>query len=178
MMRIRSREIVPRLFITILILIVLEVMSSAFLPLFGISKYMIPFNVLIVLFLGFKLENPYLALMIVAVQYFHSIFTIEGWEMGTIAGVLICIIISYLRDILHFTSSIVTILVTQMFQFIWFVILSSLLYLKLGSFDYIVEKFWRFIPESIVISLVAPFFFSVLDKVWGVRDEGLMGDRS
>ncbi len=178
MMRIRSREIVPRLFITILILIVLEVISSAFLPLFGISKYMIPFNVLIVLFLGFKLENPYLALMIVVVQYFHSIFTIEGWEMGTISGVLICIIISYLRDILHFTSSIVTILVTQMFQFIWFVILSSLLYLKLGSFNYIVEKFWRFIPESIVISLVAPFFFSVLDKVWGVREEGLMGDRN
>jgi len=139
---------------------------------------MIPFNVLIVLFLGFKLENPYLALMIVVVQYFHSIFTIEGWEMGTISGVLICIIISYLRDILHFTSSIVTILVTQMFQFIWFVILSSLLYLKLGSFNYIVEKFWRFIPESIVISLVAPFFFSVLDKVWGVREEGLMGDRN
>ncbi|OIQ16847.1 MAG: hypothetical protein BM556_14415 [Bacteriovorax sp. MedPE-SWde] len=178
MMRIRSSEIVPRLFITILILIVLEVISSAFLPLFGINKYMIPFNVLIVLFLGFKLENPYLALMIVAVQYCHSLFTIEGWEIGTIAGVTICIVISYLRDVLHFTSSVVTIMVTQLFQILWFVIVSSLLYLKLGSFDYIVEKFWRFLPESIVLSLMAPFFFSVLDKVWGVHNEGLMGDNT
>lgn len=175
-MRIRSRDIVPRLFITVLMLIVLEVISSAFLPLFGINKYMIPFNVLIVLFLGFKLENPYLAIMILVVQYFHSLFTIEGWEMGTIAGVLICIVISYLRDILHFTSSIVTITVTQLFQCLWFVIISALLYLKLGSIDYIYEKLWRFLPESIVLSLMAPFFFSILDKIWGVRDEGLMGE--
>lgn len=176
MMRIRSREIVPRLFITVLILIVLEVISSAFLPLFGVNKYMIPFNVLIVLFLGFKLENPYLAVMILVVQYFHSMFTIEGWEMGTIAGVIICIVISYLRDVLHFTSSIVTITVTQLFQVLWFIVISSLLYLKLGSFEYVVEKFWRFLPESIILSLMAPFFFSILDKVWGVRDEGLMGE--
>ena len=178
MMRVRTAESLPRLFITILILIVLEVLSSAFLPLFGISKYMIPFNVLIVLFLGFKLENPYLALMIVAIQYTHSLFSIEGWEMGSIAGIIICIIISYLRDVLHFTNSIVTILVTQLFQFVWFIILSSLLYLKLENFSYIIEKFWRFIPESLVISFVAPFFFSILDKVWGVKDDGLMGDRS
>jgi uncharacterized membrane protein YvlD (DUF360 family) len=176
MMRIRTSEIVPRLFITVLILLVLEVISSAFLPLFGINKYMIPFNVLIVLFLGFKLENPYLAVMIVVVQYFHSIFTIEGWEIGTIAGVLICVVISYLRDVLHFTSSVVTIMVTQLFQFLWFTIVSALLYMKLGSIDYIVDKFWRFLPESIVLSLMAPFFFSILDKVWGVRDEGLMGE--
>lgn len=176
MMKVKTLEAVPRLFITILILIVLEVIASAFLPLFGLVKYMIPFNVLIVLYLGFKVENPYIAVMIVFVQFFHSVFTIEGWEMGTIAGVLICVVISYLRDLLHFTSSIVTIFVTQMFQILWFVITSSLMYLKLDGMDFIFEKFWRFIPESIIISLLAPLFFAFFDKIWGVKDDGLMGD--
>ncbi|MAE58986.1 MAG: hypothetical protein CME69_08905 [Halobacteriovorax sp.] len=175
-MRVNSIEILPSLFITILILFVLEVISVSILPIFGLVNYMIPFNVLIILFLGFKIESPYLALMIVAVQYSHAIFTIEGWEMGTIAGVIICVIISYLRDLLHFSSSILTIITTQVFQFFWFIITSSLLYLKLSDFDYIIQKFWRFLPESIVLSLMAPLFFSLFDKVWRVRDEGLMGE--
>ena len=176
MMRVGTVEILPRLFITVLILIVLEVLTSAFLPLFGLTRYMLPFNVLIVLFLGFKLENPYMALLILVVQYFHSLFTIEGWEMGTIAGVLICVVISYLRDVLHFTSSLITIVVTQIFQVLWFIIVSSLLYLKMDDTSYIIDKLWRFLPESIIISLLAPFFFSVFDKVWGVGNEGLMGE--
>lgn len=175
MMKIRTTDVVPRLFITILVLIVLEVISSAVLPLFSLNKYMLPFNVLIVLYLGFKLENPYLAVMIIVVQFFHSIFSIEGWEIGTIAGVLICVVISYLRDVLHFTNVIVTIFVTQIFQALWFVIVSFLLYIKIGNVQFIMEKFWKFIPESIVISLLAPVFFTFFDKIWGVREEGLMG---
>lgn len=175
MMKIKTLEIIPRIFITILVLVVLEVVGSAVLPLFGLTKYILPFNVLIVLYLGFKLESPYLAIMIFIVQFFHSVFSIEGWEIGTIAGILICVVISYLRDVLHFTNSIVTIFVTQLFQALWFVIVSALLYLKIGNTQFITEKFWRFIPESIVISLLAPMFFAFFDKIWGVKDEGLMG---
>ncbi|AYF43519.1 MULTISPECIES: hypothetical protein [Halobacteriovorax] len=172
---IKSSDIPIRLLITVLILIVLEVLASAFLPLFGLNKYMIPFNILIVLYVGFKLETPYLALIILSLQLVHSLFSIEGWEYGTIAGVLICIVIAYLRDLLHFTSSFITMLTTFIFQILWFLISSSLLYLKFDSFDYIVQKFWRFIPESIILSLLAPVFFSLLDKVWKTKGEGLMG---
>ncbi len=173
---IKSSDIPIRLLITVLILIVLEVLASAFLPLFGLNKYMIPFNILIVLYVGFKLETPYLAIIILVLQLTHSLFSIEGWEYGTIAGVLICIVIAYLRDLLHFTSSFVTMLTVFLFQILWFFISSSLLYLKFGSMDYIVQKFWRFIPESIILSLLAPIFFSLLDKVWKTKAEGLMGN--
>ncbi|MFG1500875.1 hypothetical protein ABMA70_11775 [Halobacteriovorax sp. XZX-3] len=173
---IKSSDIPIRLLITVLILIVLEVLASAFLPLFGLNKYMIPFNVLLVLYIGFKLETPYLAIIILILQLTHSLFSIEGWEYGTISGILICIVIGYLRDLLHFTSSFITMLTVFLFQVLWFFISSSLLYLKFDSFDYIVQKFWRFIPESIILSLLAPIFFSLLDKVWRTKSEGLMGN--
>lgn len=162
--------------ITLLILIVLEILSTALLPMLGLTKYRIPFNVLLVLYLGFKIESPYTALMILTLQYTHSFFTIEGWEMGTIAGVLICITISYLKDLLHLSSSVITVLITQLFQFLWFFIVSALLYIREENFSYIIEKFWRFIPESIVISLLAPFFFSVLDVIWRSEGERALGD--
>ena len=40
--------------ITLLILVVLEIFSTALLPMLGLTKYRIPFNVLLVLYLGFK----------------------------------------------------------------------------------------------------------------------------
>lgn len=162
--------------ITILILVVLEIISTALIPMMGLTKYRIPFNVLIVLYMGLKLETPYTSILILCLQYTHSFFSIEGWEMGTISGVIICIIISYLKDLLHLSSSIITIFVTQMFQFVWFFIISALLYLKEESFSFILEKFWRFLPESIVLSLLAPFFFGVLDVIWRAEENRTLGE--
>ncbi len=164
-------HLIRPLVITLLILIVLEILSTAILPMVGLTKYRIPFNVLIVLYMGFKLETPFTSILILILQYTHSFFSIEGWEMGTVAGVMICIIISYLKDLLHLTSSVITIVVTQLFQTLWFIIVSSLIYLKTDDFSYIVQKFWRFLPESIVISLIAPFLFSILDVIWKTEGE-------
>jgi len=159
-------HLIKPLGITLLILIVLEILSTAFLPMIGLTKYRIPFNILIVLYLGFKLETPFVSIMILIIQYTNSFFSIEGWEVGTVAGVMICIVISYLKDLLHLTSSLITIVVTQIFQVFWFLIVSSLVYLKTDNFSYIVQKFWRFLPESIAISLLAPLLFSILDAIW------------
>ncbi len=162
--------------LTLLILVLFEVLSTAFFPMIGFTKYRLPFNILIILYLGFKIENPFLAILIFILQYAHSFFSIEGWEMGTIAGVLICIVISYLKDLLHLSSSIMTILVTQMFQLLWFVIISTILYIKTDDLSYILEKFWRFLPESIVISLLAPILFVVLDAIWQSEQRSGLGD--
>jgi len=160
--------------ITLLILVVLEIISTALLPMMGFIKYRIPFNVLLVLYVGLKLETPYTSIIILILQYTHSFFSIEGWEMGTISGVLICIVIGYLKDLLHLTSNVMTVFVVQMFQFLWFTIVSILVYLKEDSLTYIVEKFWRFLPESIFLSLIAPFFISILDTIWQIREDRVL----
>lgn len=162
---------------TLIILIVLEIFSTAILLMFGLVKYRIPFNIMVVLYLGFKLNVSYLSILILFYQYVHSLFSTEGWEMGTLVGIIISIVISYLRDLIHFTSSAVTIFVTQLFQTLWFLLISGLIYLKTDDLSYVVEKFWRFIPESLFISFVAPFFFFILDRVWNVKENGLLGDR-
>ena len=161
--------------ITLLILIILEIMSTALLPMMGLTTYRIPFNVLIILYMGFKLETPFTAILILITQYTHSFFSIEGWEMGTVAGVFICIVISYLKDLLHLSSSVITIFVTQLFQLLWFVVVSSLIYMKTDDFTYIIEKFWRFLPESIIISLLSPLLFGILDVIWKSEGESSLG---
>lgn len=177
-MKLQLKHILPSMIVTLVILICLEVLTTAFFPAFGLMRFRIPFNVLIILFVAFKLDTPYSAILILIIQLFHSLFSLEGWAMGTFAGVIIYIIISVLRDVIHFSSSLLTIMVTQLFQLLWFLMVSFFLYLKLGSTDYIIDKFWRFLPESIIISLIAPYCFSLLDKIWKVKDGGSLREDS
>jgi hypothetical protein len=166
------------LVITVLILIVSEVLSSTLLPLMGLDNYRLPFHIIIVLYFGFKLESAYTAIFIFIIQYFHSFFSIEGWEIGTISGIFICILVSYLKNLIHFKSNFMTIFITQMFQFIWFLVISILLYIKYSNTEYIIAKFWRFLPESILLSLVAPFFFVIFDTIWSYQRDSSLGERA
>ncbi|MGB0452613.1 MAG: hypothetical protein ACPGJV_02780 [Bacteriovoracaceae bacterium] len=170
-----KRDVVPLLLCTI-VMILFEIFSTAFMPLLGIENYRIPFHILVVLYLGFKLETPLLAVYIFSIQFVHSFFTIEGWEMGTIAGIITCTTISYLRDLIHLSSGALTMLMTQVFQILWFVIISIFLFIKLDSSAYIVNKFWRFIPESLFLSLLAPVVFSVFDRLWKGGENSAIGD--
>lgn len=161
---------------TVLLLIVLELITTAIFPMVGLENYRVPFNILFVLFLGLRLETPYLAVLIFVVQYFHSFFSVEGWEMGTIAGIVICIVVSYVRGMIHFSSWSMTMMITFVFQVLWFFVVSLLVYIQLGSFEYVFDKAWRFLPQSIVIALISPVFFYLLNRMWRVEDRGLLGD--
>lgn len=162
--------------VTLLILVGVTILATSFLPLLGLRYYIIPFNILVVLYLGFKLQTPWLPFLIFLTQYVFSFFSIEGWELGTIAGILISILISYLRDIIHLSSSVLIIFFVQIFQLVWFFIIASLIYFKTGDFAYLLERFWRFIPESIMISLLAPLAFFLLDRFWRLKEGSVLGD--
>ncbi|MBT7608214.1 MAG: hypothetical protein HN576_00560 [Bacteriovoracaceae bacterium] len=172
------KNLLTPLIITIIILILLEIISTVILPIVGLKYYILPFNILVILFLGFKVRTPFLAFLILILQYFHSFFTIEGWESGTIVGIFVCILIAYLKEFIHFSSKLATMLVTQIFQTCWFLLSSSLIYLRASDLEYISIKFWRFLPESILISILSPFIFSLLEKIWDTSEKGMLGGES
>jgi len=176
-MKANMKDIFYPLVKTLILLFVLEIITTAVFPMIGFLNFRIPFNILLVLFLGLRLETPYLALLVLSVQYFHSFFSIEGWEMGTITGIFICIVVSYVRDMIHFSSWGMTILITQLFQLLWFSVQSLLIYIQLGNLNYILDKGWRFLPQSVIIALLSPFFFFLLNKIWNIDDRGILGDK-
>ena len=117
-MKISLKNLPGPVLITTLILIFSEILATTLLPILGITEYRLSFNILIVLYICFKLETSLMAVLIFIVQYFHSFFSIEGWAMGTIAGIIICMVISYLREIIHLSSFWITVFITQLFQII------------------------------------------------------------
>jgi len=151
---------------TVILLLFFEIISTAFFPALGLENYRIAINVVIILYLGFRLDTPFLALFILLIQMFHSIFSIEGWAYGTFTGVIVCMVIGYVKDHLQFSSAIGTMILTQIFQVLWFVIISLLFYFQSKSLNFIELRFWHFIPESLLLSLFSPVLFTILDKFW------------
>lgn len=170
-------QLVP-LGLTLILLVLFEIIATAFLPAIGIKSYRVPFNILLILYLGFKVNTPFLGVFVLILQYFHSLFSIEGWEMGTVTGITICIIISYLKELLDFSSAFVTILLTELFQILWFVIMSAMFYIKFQDIDFLISKLYRFIPESLFISICSPLVFILMDRIWGVSSKsGALGEQ-
>lgn len=163
-------EILLGLLKTTLLLILLEIFTSAILPAIGINNFKPEFNVLIVLFLAFKLETPGVSYIVLFIQFIHSIFSIEGWAIGTFVGVLIYLGVGYVKDMLNFTTAISTIVVVQVFQLIWFLISAFLITIKLGDMGSFFSVFWQYIPESILLSILSPFFFQLLDRFWAQKN--------
>lgn len=176
-MRVKLKNLWSPLAMTFGILIFFEIFSSTLLPIVGIQNYRLPFHILIVLYLGFRLETPFLSVLILMFQYVHSLFSIEGWAIGTVAGILICMVCSYLKELLDFSSNVSTILLTLFFQILWFLVQGVLFYLTMDDWAYVIEKFWRFIPESIVLSLMSPLVFGLLDFIWrSLNHESVLED--
>ncbi len=176
-MKTNLKDIVFPLIKTLMLLFILEIITTAIFPMIGLLNFRVPFNILLVLFLGLRLETPYLAILIMVVQYFHSFFSVEGWEMGTVTGIVICVVVSYVREMIHFSSWGMTILITQVFQLLWFFVQSVIIYIQLGNLDYIFDKGWRFLPQSVIIALLSPLFFIILNKIWNIDDRGMLGDK-
>lgn len=167
-------EIAISFLVTVLLLTVLEIIATAFIPAIGFVNIMLPFNVLLILFLAFRVKTPYLPLLILGIQLFHSIFSVEGWAHGTLTGVLICIGIGLLKDIIELTNSLITIFVTFVATVLWYFISSLFFFVSVRDINLVSERFFDGIPESIIIGLISPVFFLILDKIWRVDYHRMM----
>jgi hypothetical protein len=165
-MRFSTIGLIKAMLMTLFLLLMLEIFSSTLLPMIGLSGIRLSFNVLIILYLVLRVPITPVPFCILLIQMLHSLFSIEGWALGTIAGVAILMFMNYLKDLIHFSSGLTTMITIQVTQLVWFVIMGLMLSLKLGDFTGIFDMLIRFLPQSIVISIISPFMFNLLDFIW------------
>lgn len=160
-------------FMSLLLLILLEVATSALLPALGWESYRLSFNVVIILFIALRINNPLMPWFILFLQMVHSAFSVEGWALGTITGILIGTVVGYLKDIIQFSSFFMTLIIVQIFQLVWYFLTTLIICLKMGSFDKFTLFLSATIPGTFALSLVSPFIFNILEKIWKMPEDHL-----
>jgi hypothetical protein len=171
-MRMRLSQILISFALTLALLIGFEVVTSTLLPILGWMEYRLTFNVLIILFLAIRLDSPLVPWMILGLQLVHSAFSIEGWALGTLAGLIVMLSANYLKELLQLSTAIMTMVTVQLFQFIWFLTVTIIICLKISNFEKFGMIIWSFIPGSILLSLISPLLFWLLGTIWRVPAEG------
>ena len=171
-MRMRLSQLLVSFAISLGLLIGLEIITATFLPAMGWHEYRLTFNVLIIIFIAIRLDSPLVPWMIMALQVVHSVFSVEGWALGTLAGLIVMISANYLKEVLHLTTAFMTMFTVQLFQMIWYFTVTIVICLKISNFDKFGIILWSFIPGSILLSIIAPFLFWLLEQVWKVPSEG------
>lgn len=175
-MKMRVSQMLISFAITIGLLIGLEVVTSTILPAIGWHEYRLTFNVLIILFLAIRLDSGSVPWMIMCLQIVHSVFSVEGWALGTLAGLIVMLSANYLKEVLHLTTAVMTMITVQLFQFIWYLTVTLIICLKISNFEKFGMIIWSFIPGSILLSLISPVLFWMLEQIWRVpSDRGPRG---
>ena len=170
-MRMRFSQLLISFAITLAFLIGLEIVTATILPAIGWNEYRLTFNVLIILFLAIRMDSPIVPWLILGLQMLHSIFSIEGWALGTLAGLIVMMSANYLKEVLHLTTAFMTMLTVQLFQIVWFMTVTIVICLKISDFDKFGMILWSFIPGSILLSLISPVLFWLLGLIWRVPSE-------
>lgn len=171
-MRMRLSQLLISFAISVGLLLGLEIVTSTILPALGWHEYRLTFNVLIILFIALRLDSPMVPWMIMGLQMIHSIFSIEGWALGTLAGLIVMVSANYLKELLHLTTAFMTMITVQLFQMIWYLTVTLIICLKISNFDKFGLIIWSFIPGSILLSLISPILFWILEQIWRVPSEG------
>lgn len=170
-MKMRFSQLLVSMLITLGLLMGLEIVTSTVLPALGWYEYRLTFNVLIIIFLAIRLDSPSVPWMIMILQMIHSIFSVEGWALGTFAGLIVMMSANYLKEVLHLSTAIVTMATVQIFQLVWYVTVTLVICLKISNFDKFGLIIWSFIPGSIFLSIISPVLFWILEQVWRVPTE-------
>ena len=175
-MRMRFSQLLISFAITVALLTGLEIVTSTILPALGWHEYRLTFNVLIIIFLAIRLDSPTVPWMIMGLQVVHSIFSVEGWALGTLSGLIVMMSANYLKEVLHLTTAFMTMFTVQLFQIIWYITVTVIICLKISNFDKFGMITWSFIPGSILLSLISPVLFWLLEQIWRVpSDSGPRG---
>lgn len=174
-MKLKLSQILISLGLTIALLLGLEVVTATLLPALDWHNYRLTFHVLVIIFMAIRLDSPLTPWMILVLQLVHSAFSIEGWAIGTFAGVIVLLSANYLKDLLHLTNALMTMITAQLFQVIWFVTVTIIICLKISDFTKFGMILWSFVPGSIILSIIAPFLFWFLEKIWRGSSENSHG---
>ncbi len=171
-MRMRFSQLLISFAVTMALLTGLEIVTSTILPALGWNDYRLTFNVLVILFLAIRLHSAAVPWMIMGLQMVHSIFSVEGWALGTLAGLIVMVSANYLKELLHLTTAIMTMITVQLFQMIWYITVTLIICLKISNFEKFGMIIWSFIPGSILLSLISPILFWILEQIWRVPSDG------
>ncbi len=170
MLTFKIKDFIWMIIKTLVIVFIFDFLSSSFFPTFQ-QTYLFPsFHILIVIYFAFFQPAARLPFLILLVELFHSIFTVEGWALGTLTGCIVANILVLVKDTIQFSSFVATFFLVYAVQVLWSVISGIFLSIKLENWMILKSYFQFSLIQGIILGLVALPLLKLLEKIWDKED--------
>jgi hypothetical protein len=154
---------------TIFFLVFCDILLSTFFPSIGIYSGRFSVNVLIVMFISFFINSSFVPYLILIIQWFHSLFTVETWPVGGLAGIILACVIYFLRDVFQLKSRLSIIPVAIAGHVIWYALVGGIIAIKLDRFEFLSQFLIEGLVGGLVLGLISPLIYILLDYIWKIK---------
>lgn len=170
MLTFKIRDFVWMILKTLIVVFIFDFLSSSFFPTFQQTYFFPSFHILILIYFAFFQPAERLPFLVLIVESFHSIFTVEGWALGTLTGCIVANILVLVKDTIQFSSFIATFFLVYAVQILSSVLTGIFLSLKFENWMVLKSYFQFSLVQGIVLGLFALPLFKVLEKIWDKED--------
>ncbi|MCB9094249.1 MAG: hypothetical protein H6621_04185 [Halobacteriovoraceae bacterium] len=170
-MRYSTSELLSRALVTVLLLFVLEIISATVLTNMFSFRLRLSFAVLFCLFLSIYVQINFLPFLILIIQWVHSIFSFEGWALGSMIGIIFAVGLNYLKDIIHFGTYISQVIFIFISLSLWDIVRSLIIGIKLNSFEFLINHYLSDVVSNIILALASPYIFILLKVIWAENSQ-------
>ncbi|MDH4468631.1 MAG: hypothetical protein QE271_11290 [Bacteriovoracaceae bacterium] len=151
---------------TVLICVFFDLFFMIFFPLISLKWVAVSVTQVAIIFLSFTVGFAWLPWGILTLQLFHSLFSLEGWALGTLIGVIICVVMSRLKAMIQLTGPLSIIMTTYFLQFAWCLMAGILTSLRNHDWKF----FQLFVNQGLTYGLVtaalSPLLFFIFRNIW------------
>ena len=151
---------------TILFFMSLEIISRTTIPALGFTNLLFPVHIIFIIFCGLHFNNPFLPFCILFIHILHNIFSVESWSYGTINGIVICLEINLLKNILNISAKTFIFMISVISTISWYLFNAIFIYIQSKNIIFSTQYIWNSIIEIIIITALAPFLLNVLNRIW------------
>lgn len=159
--------------ISILLLILVEVITTTILPLVGLGAIRFSFFTLLILFVSFYKNSNLISLYIIVFSFVHSIFSVETWYLSAFIGIFSSVVVAYFSELINLSNNIVTMLFVLIFQFVMVFARTIVFYLRGNNLEYIFHNFVGHLFEIFILTLLSPFVFELLSVIWASKSDSM-----
>jgi hypothetical protein len=151
---------------TVLICVGFDLFFMIFFPLLSLKWVAVSITQVAIIFLSFTVGFSWLPYGILFLQLSHSLFTLEGWALGTLIGSLLCLIMTRLKAMIQLTGPVSIMITTYLMQLVWCIMAGILTSLRNHDWKFFQMFANQGLTYGIVTALLAPIIFIVLRRIW------------
>lgn len=161
----KQNELLRYLFLLVVLFFV-EIIFSILYESTSIHGFRLPLSMPLVVFLSYRASLRKFPWYLLGVEFIHSFFTLDGFGIGVLIGLLLFLCIFFGKDYINSSHRLFSVVFVFVGYHLWF--LGSML-IKAFKFKEIPSgslSYGHFLFMAILISLASPFIFKGFNQVW------------